>query len=95
MYRINLKQLSLLFILIIGIFYFNTNGLSQEPKTDENKKILVIVNGIEKSWTHSEMQDSVKWDLLESVNNITGPVALEKYGKKGINGAVIITYKKK
>lgn len=78
---------------LLGSFFI-CNSFIQDNKTSNEKKILVIIdNSIYKLWTKKEYQDSINWSRVKLVNIISDTTAVRKYGKKGVNGAIIIQYK--
>lgn len=74
--------------------FFLFNSFMQDNKTPVEKKILVIINNkTKKLWTKTEYQDSVIWSKVKSVTSLSDTAAVRRYGKRGINGALIIQYK--
>ena len=59
---------------------------------DKNKKPLLIVDGKE---VENKKIEDIDVDTIESVNILKGKAAEKLYGKKGKNGVVEITLKKK
>ena len=59
---------------------------------DKNKKPLLIVDGKE---VENKKLENIDVDTIESVNILKGKAAEKLYGKKGKNGVVEITLKKK
>ena len=58
---------------------------------DDEKKLLILVDG--KEITKIEME-ALNPDKIVKMNVFKGKKAIEKYGKKGGNGVIVITTKK-
>ena len=58
---------------------------------DDEKELLILVDG--KEITKKEMEE-LNPDKIGEMNVFKGKKAIEKYGKKGGNGVIIITTKK-
>jgi TonB family protein len=60
-----------------------------------SSKALFIIDGLEYKGNKDELQKNLDPDKIESINVLKGEKAIVKYGKKGGNGVIEVTTKKK
>ena len=80
-------------LLFTTMMLLSINTFSQDSKQSEVKKLIIVENE-QKLWTQQEMQDSINWPKVESVNILSDSIArVKKYGEKAKYGVVIVKYK--
>lgn len=100
------KRISALTVLpLLGLFFWASatpryiiqdmpNQMEMQDKkasSKENSKPLIIVDGVEKSYSDME---KINPDQIESIDVLKDKTATRVYGEKGENGVIVITMKK-
>lgn len=80
-------------IVMALIFFSGTKAFSQN-KQPEEIKTLVIVDGQQNLWTQDEINTSINYSRVKSINYLSDSLSrIKKYGEKAKYGVLIVTYK--
>ena len=79
-------------LMFATMMLISINTFSQDIKQVKVKTLIIIENE-QKLWTQQEMQDSINWPKVKSINILSDSIArIKKYGEKAKYGAIIVKY---